>query len=73
MQRYQPPIYKIIVYYGGGVVLPNPFRGMRAWRNFKETQQSRHAPRSGLEIYNGRNSAKDGAPRGSDAGQSRRR
>jgi len=27
------------------VVLPNPFRGMRAWKNSTETQQSGHAPK----------------------------
>jgi len=26
------------------VVLPNPFRGMRAWRNSTENQQSRATP-----------------------------
>jgi len=35
---------------------------MRAWRNSTETQQSGHAPRSGLEVKNGRSGAKDGAP-----------
>jgi len=44
------------------VVLPNPFRGMGAWRNSTETQQSDHAPRSGPEVKNGRSCAKDGAP-----------
>jgi len=44
------------------VVLHDPFRGMRAWRNSTETQQSGHAPRSGPEVKNGRSSAKDGAP-----------
>jgi len=44
------------------VVLPDPFRGMGAWTNSTETQQSSHAPRSGPEIKNGRSSAKDGAP-----------
>jgi len=34
---------------------------MGAWRNFT-TQQSGHASRSGPEVKNGRNSAKDGAP-----------
>jgi len=42
------------------VVLPDPFRGMGAWRNSMETQQSGHAPRSGPEVKNGRISAKDG-------------
>jgi len=36
------------------VVLPDPFRGKRAWRNSLETQQSGHAPRSGSEVKNGR-------------------
>jgi len=44
------------------VVLPDPFRGMGAWRNFMETQQSGHAPRSGPEVKNGRSDAEDGAP-----------
>jgi len=44
------------------VVLPDPFRGMGAWRNSIETQQSGHALRSELEVKNGRSSAKDGAP-----------
>jgi len=29
---------------------PNPFRGIGAWRNSTEIQQSDHAPRSGQEI-----------------------
>jgi len=45
---------------GSGVVLSDPFLGMEAWRNFTETQQSDHAPRSGPEVKNG-SSAKDGA------------
>jgi len=44
------------------VVLPDPFRGMGAWKNSTETQQSGHSPRSGPEVKNGRNGAKDGAP-----------
>jgi len=32
------------------VVLPDPFRGMGAWRNSTETQQSGHASRSGPEV-----------------------
>jgi len=43
------------------VVLPDPFRGMGAWRNSTETQQSGHAPKSGPEVKNGE-SAKDSAP-----------
>jgi len=39
------------------VVLPDPFRGMGAWRNSTETQQSGHASRSGPEVKNGRNTA----------------
>jgi len=41
------------------VVLPDPFQGMRAWRNSMETQQSGHTPRSGPEVKN-KSSAKDG-------------
>jgi len=44
------------------VVLPDPFRGMGAWRNSTETQQSGQAPRSGPEVKNGRSGAEDGAP-----------
>jgi len=44
------------------VVLPDPFRGMGAWRNSTETQQSSHAPRSEPEVKNRRSSAEDGAP-----------
>jgi len=43
-------------------VLPDPIRGIEAWRNFTETQQSDHAPRSGPGVKNGRSGAKDGAP-----------
>jgi len=43
------------------VVLPDPFRGMGAWRNSTETQQSGHAPRSGPEVKSGRSGAEDGA------------
>jgi len=35
------------------VMLPDPFRGMGAWRNSTETQQSGHAPGSGPEVKNG--------------------
>jgi len=42
-------------------MLPDPFRGMGAWRNYTETQQSGHALRTGSEVKNGRSSAKDGA------------
>jgi len=35
---------------------------MGAWRNSTETQQSGHAPRSGLEVKNGRSGAENGAP-----------
>jgi len=55
------------------VVLLDPFRGMGAWRNSTETQQSGHAPKSGSEVKNGRGSAKVARRRGSDARQSRRR
>jgi len=44
------------------VVLPDPFRGMGAWRKSSETQLSAHARRSGPQIKDGRSSAKDGAP-----------
>jgi len=44
------------------VVLPDPFRGMGAWRNSTETQQLGHAPRSGSEVKNGRSSAENGTP-----------
>jgi len=44
------------------VVLPDSFRGMGARRNSTDTQQSGHAPRSGLEIKDGRSSAKAGPP-----------
>jgi len=43
-------------------VLPDPFRGMEAWRNSTETQQSGHAPRSGPEVKNGSSSTEDGVP-----------
>jgi len=42
------------------VVLPDPFRGMGAWKNSTEIQQSSHAPTSGPEGKNER-SAKGGA------------
>jgi len=35
------------------VVLPDPFRGMWAWRNSTETHQSGHTPRSGSEVKDG--------------------
>jgi len=44
------------------VVLPNPFRGMGAWRNSTETQQSGHATRFRPEVKNGRSGAEDGMP-----------
>jgi len=50
------------------VVLPDLFRGMGAWRNSTETQQSGHASRSGPEIKNGRSSAENGAPERLDCG-----
>jgi len=34
---------------------------MGAWRNFTETQQLGHGPRSGPEVNNGSSSAEDGA------------
>jgi len=40
------------------VVLPDPFRGMGAWRNSSETQQSGYTRRSGPEVKN--SSTKDG-------------
>jgi len=39
-------------------VLPDPFREKGAWKNSTETQQFGHAPRSGLEVKNGRSTAK---------------
>jgi len=50
-----------LISYNLMVVLPDPFRGMRAWRNSTETKQSGHAPRFGPEVKN-ESSAKDGAP-----------
>jgi len=44
------------------MVLPDPFRGIGAWRNSTESQQSGHASRSGLEVKNGISGAEDGAP-----------
>jgi len=41
------------------LVLLDTFQGVGAWRNFTETQQSGHAPRSGPEVKIG-SSAKDG-------------
>jgi len=43
------------------VVLPDPFQGMRQWRNSMEIQQLGHAPRSRPEVKIGRSSAKNGA------------
>jgi len=43
------------------VVLSDPFRGMGAWRNSTEAQQSGHAPRFGPEVKNG-SGAKDSVP-----------
>jgi len=45
---------------GGGAIRPLPRDGV--WRNSTEIQQSGHAPRSGPEVKNGRNSAEDDAP-----------
>jgi len=44
------------------LVLPDPFRGMEAWRNSTEAQQWSHAPRYGPEVKSGRSSAKNGVP-----------
>jgi len=45
------------------VVLHGPFRGMGAWRNSTDTQQSGgHVPRCGPGVKNG-SSAKDGVPK----------
>jgi len=44
------------------VVLPDPFRGMGAWRNSTETQQSGHSPRFGPEVKYGWSGVEDGAP-----------
>ena len=41
------------------VVLPDPFRGMGARRNYAVTQQSGHTPRSGPQIENRERGAKD--------------
>jgi len=41
-------------------VIPDPFRGMRAWRNSTKIQQSSHAPRFGPEMKSGRSGAEDG-------------
>jgi len=43
------------------VVIPNPFRGIGAWRNPTKTQQLGHAQTSGPEVKNGRSGAEDGA------------
>jgi len=43
-------------------VPPDHFRGMGAWKNSTETQQSGYAPGSGPEIKNGRSNAEVGAP-----------
>jgi len=45
-----PPITTSLTTGGVVVVLPDPFRGMGAWRNSTETQQLVHAPRSGPEV-----------------------
>jgi len=52
-------VYKFILMVV--VMLPDPFRGLRAWRNSAETQQLGHAPSSGPEVKNGRSCAKNGA------------
>jgi len=44
------------------VVLLNPFQKMRARRNSTETKQSGYVSRSGPEIKNEKNSAKDSTP-----------
>jgi len=49
------------------VVLPDPFRGMGAWRNFTETQQSGHASRTGPEVKMEEVVPKMSRRRGSDA------
>jgi len=51
------------------VVVPDPFREIKIWRNTAETPVSGHAPRSGLEIKGGKSSA---SQRGSDVGEYRR-
>jgi len=64
MYRYCTPIFITVVYFL--VVLPpTPSEGWgwgEAWMNSTETQQSGHAPRSGAEVKNERNSAKSGVP-----------
>jgi len=44
------------------VVLPDLFRGMGAWKNSTETQQSGHAPTSGPEVKNERIGSENSAP-----------
>jgi len=45
------------------VLLSDPFRGMRGWRNSTYVQQPGHAPRSGPEVKDGRSKDKDSAPK----------
>jgi len=46
------------------VMLPDPFRGMGAWRNSTETQQTQQSDQvgSGPEVKNGKSGAEDDAP-----------
>jgi len=50
------------------VVLPDPFRGIGAWKNSTETQQSCRALRSRPEVKNGRSSAGEARMRDSQGG-----
>jgi len=54
-------LFKLLVMI---VVLDDPFRGMRGWKNSTKTQQLGHTPRSGPEVKNGKRGVKYGAPRG---------
>jgi len=53
------------------VVLPDPFRGMGAWRNSTEIQQSGHATRSDQRSKMEEVVPKMARRRGSDGGQSK--
>jgi len=55
------------------MVLPDLFRGMGAWRNSTDTQQSGHAPKSVPESKMEEVLPKMARRRGSDAGQFRKR
>jgi len=53
-------------FFMSGGVLPDPFRGMGVRKNSTETQQSDHAPRSGLDVKNGRSSVAGKSSAGED-------